>query len=173
MNFARISANVCYAQVCLEEVCTQLNLSGESTMGRLADGRFEKVLSMLIHVWLQESWALDIRYALEARVDRKLETSVTSLQTFARSVAARYYVIAKKKTHYNGVHSRATAGAAIFIQTRLARGPAARARTVVMALRAFKKYAVDDNEMHQWHLFHTTGWPWLHLMLLGFCQSRE
>ena len=88
MKFARISANVCYAQVCLEEVCTQLNLSGESTMGRLADGRFEKVLSMLIHVWLQESWALDIRYALEARVDRKLETSVTSLQTFARSVAA-------------------------------------------------------------------------------------
>ena len=66
MKFARISANVCYAQVCLEEVCTQLNLSGESTMGRLADGRFEKVLSMLIHVWLQESWALDIRYALEA-----------------------------------------------------------------------------------------------------------
>ena len=54
--------------------------------------------------------------------------------------------------HYNGMHSRITAGAAISIQTQLARGPAARARAAMIALRAFKKYAVDDDEMHQYSI---------------------
>ena len=89
---------------------------------------------------------------LEARVDRKLETSVTSLQTFARSVAARYYVIAKRKrTTMVCIH--VPQQVPLFLSKRGSHAvPAARAHAVVMALRAFKKYAVDDNEMHQYSI---------------------
>ena len=101
-------------------------------------------------MWLPLKWAGNIKQALYVRADDKINAAATRIQNRARAVAARERATAKRQSHLFAFRALVKRNAAVAIQKRLARGPAARAATAWLATGAFKKYAVDSDELLQY-----------------------
>lgn len=109
-----------------------------------------RALSILIDLWLPLKWAANIKQALYARADDKIDAATTRIQNLARVAAARDCTLARKQAYNCAFQAHLEQTAAAAIQRTLARGPAARAATAGLAACAFKKYAVDCDELLQY-----------------------
>lgn len=106
--------------------------------------------SLLFTDFLTKPWGRHINKVLDERAEAVLTTAATLIQRRFRSISAKRREEHARERREKGLQNALECCAAVKIQARLSRGPAARRVVQEVARTVYRKYVVEREELHHY-----------------------